>query len=109
MCATEIKKQLRTRDLRPNADQLICHTKVSFIEFDKHFLDYQNNIFRSFNFLEIKREQGEKFADCYSRFRFEVVEYNNGESLVRLLRDKIIQGLKGKELQYRLTSEIRNK
>ncbi|GFX78464.1 reverse transcriptase domain-containing protein [Trichonephila clavipes] len=76
-------------------------------EFDKYFLHYQNKIFASFKFLEIK--QGEKFTDYYSRLRNAVVECNYGESQDRMLRDKLIQGLLDKALQERLIRETSKK
>ncbi|GFV95495.1 reverse transcriptase domain-containing protein [Trichonephila clavipes] len=78
-------------------------------EFDKHFLDYQNEIFASFQFLEIKQEQGEKFTDYYSRLRNAVVECNYGESQDRMLRDKLIQELLDKALKESLIRETSKK
>ncbi|GFY57611.1 reverse transcriptase domain-containing protein [Trichonephila inaurata madagascariensis] len=78
-------------------------------KFDKYFLDYQNEVFASFKFLEIKQEQGEKFTDYYSRLRNAVVECNYGESQDRMLRDKLIQGLLDKALQERLIRETSKK
>ncbi|GFR31853.1 reverse transcriptase domain-containing protein [Trichonephila clavata] len=78
-------------------------------EMDKYFLDYENEIFASFKFLEIKQEQGGKFTDYYSRLRNAVVKCNYGESQDRMLRDKIIQGQLDKALQERLIRESSKK
>ncbi|GFX36300.1 reverse transcriptase domain-containing protein [Trichonephila clavipes] len=78
-------------------------------EFDKYFLDYQNEICASFKFLEIKQEQGEKLTDYYSRLHNAVVECNYGKLQDRMLRDKLIQGLLDKALQERLIRETSKK
>ncbi|GFR22748.1 reverse transcriptase domain-containing protein [Trichonephila clavata] len=109
LCGEELKKQLRAFDLKPND---VCEgvtLQQVLQEFDKYFLDYQNEIFASFMFLEIKQEHGEKFTDYYSRLRNVVVECNYGESQDRMLRDKIIQGLLDKALQERLIRETSKK
>ncbi|GFX89474.1 reverse transcriptase domain-containing protein [Trichonephila clavipes] len=98
----EFKKQLRAFDLKPNDDCEGVILQQVLQEFDKYFLDYQNEMFASFKFLEIKQEQGEKFTNYYSRLRNAVVECNYGESQDRMLRDKLIQGLLDKALQERL-------
>ncbi|GFW63935.1 reverse transcriptase domain-containing protein [Trichonephila clavipes] len=105
----ELKKQLRAFDLKPNDDCEGVILQQVLQEFDKYFLDYQNKIFASFKFLEIKQEQGEKFTDYYSRLRNAVVECNYGESQDRMLRDKLIQGLLDKALQERLIRETSKK
>ncbi|GFY79409.1 retrovirus-related Pol polyprotein from transposon 17.6 [Trichonephila inaurata madagascariensis] len=105
----ELKKQLRVFDLKPN-DGCEGVTLQQFLqEFDKYFLDYQNEVFASFKFLEIKQEQGEKFTDYYSRLRNAVVECNYDESQDRMLRDKLIEGLLDKALQKRLIRETSKK
>ncbi|GFY48539.1 reverse transcriptase domain-containing protein [Trichonephila inaurata madagascariensis] len=107
----ELKKQLRAFDLKPNDGCEGVTLQQMLQEFDKYFLDYQNEIFASFKFLEIKQEQGEKFTDYYSRLRARnaVVECNYGESQGRMLRDKLIQGLLDKALQERLIRETSKK
>ncbi|GFV44084.1 reverse transcriptase domain-containing protein [Trichonephila clavipes] len=105
----ELKKQLRAFDLKPNDDCEGVILQQVLQEFDKYFLDYQNKIFASFKFSEIKQEQGEKFTDYYSRLRNAVVECNYGESQDRMLRDKLIQGLLDKALQERLIRETSKK
>ncbi|GFU21599.1 transposon Tf2-12 polyprotein, partial [Nephila pilipes] len=109
LCGEELKKQLRAFDLKPNDGCEGVTLQQVLQEFDKYFLDYQNEIFASFKFLEIKQEQGEKFTDYYSRLRNAVVECNYGESQDRMLRDKIIQGLLDKALQERLIRETSKK
>ncbi|GFY12909.1 reverse transcriptase domain-containing protein [Trichonephila clavipes] len=103
------KKELRAFDLKPN-DGCEGRTLQQLLqEFHKYFLDYQNEIFASFKFLEIKQELGEKFTDYYSRLRYAVVECNYGESQGRMLRDNIIQGLLEKALQERMIKETSKK
>ncbi|GFS39364.1 transposon Tf2-12 polyprotein, partial [Nephila pilipes] len=109
LCGEELKKQLRAFDLKPNDGCEGVTLQQVLQEFDKYFLDYQNEIFASFKFLEIKQEQGEKFTDYYSRLRNAVVECNYGESQDRMLRDKIIQGQLDKALQERLIRETSKK
>ncbi|GFQ71510.1 reverse transcriptase domain-containing protein [Trichonephila clavata] len=67
LCGEELKKQLRAFDLKPNDGCEGVTLQQVLQEFDTYFLDYQNEIFASFMFLEIKQEQGEKFTDYYSR------------------------------------------
>lgn len=62
-------------------------------EFYKHFIEHQNEIFASFKFLEMKDEQGEKFAGYYSRLLCAVVECNYDESQDCKLHQKIMQSL----------------
>ncbi|GFY52356.1 reverse transcriptase domain-containing protein [Trichonephila inaurata madagascariensis] len=109
LCGEELKKQLRAFDLKPNDGCEGVTLQQGLQEFDKYFLDYQNEVFASFKFLEIKQEQGEKFTDCYSRLRNAVVECNYGESQDHMLRDKLIQGLLDKALQERLIRETSKK
>ncbi|GFY68623.1 reverse transcriptase domain-containing protein [Trichonephila inaurata madagascariensis] len=93
LCGEELKKQLRAFNLKPNDSCEGGTLQQVLQEFDKYFLDYQNEIFASFKFLVIKQEQGEQFTDYYSRLRKDVVECNYGESQDRMLCDKLIQGL----------------
>lgn len=109
MCGEELKKQYRSFDLKPAAESTEVTLKQILDEFDKYFLDYQNEIFASFKFLEIKQEKGEKFTEYYSRLRSAVVECNYGQAMERMLRDKIIQGLSDKALQERLIRETSRK
>ncbi|GFR02550.1 reverse transcriptase domain-containing protein [Trichonephila clavata] len=109
LCGEELKKQLRAFDLKPNDGCEGVTLQEVLQEFNKYFLEYQNKIFASFKFLEIKQEQGEKFTDYYSRLRNAVVECNYGESQDRMLHDKIIQGLLDKALQERLIRETSKK
>ncbi|GFY79270.1 reverse transcriptase domain-containing protein [Trichonephila inaurata madagascariensis] len=109
LCGEELKKQLRAFDLKPNDGCEGVTLQQVLQEFDKYFLDYQNEVFDSFKFLEIKQEQGEIFTDYYSRLHNAVVECNNGESQDRMLRDKLIQGLLDKALQERLIRETSKK
>ncbi|GFY47364.1 reverse transcriptase domain-containing protein [Trichonephila inaurata madagascariensis] len=105
----ELKKQLRAFYLKSNngCEGVTLHQVLQ--EFNKYFLDYQNEVFASFKFLEIKQEQGEKFTDYYSRLRNAVVECNYGESQDQMVRDKLIQGLLDKALQERLIRETSKK
>ncbi|GFX69410.1 reverse transcriptase domain-containing protein [Trichonephila clavipes] len=102
LCGEELKKQLRAFDLKPNYGFEVVTLQQVLREFDKYFLDYQNEIFAFFKFLEIKKEQGEKFTDYYSGLRNAVVECNYDKSQDRMLRDKLIQGLLDKALQESL-------
>lgn len=108
VCGEELKKQLRTFELAP-ADGTEVTLEQILQEFDKYFLEYQNEIYAAFKFLEMKQERGEKFADFYSRLRSAVVECNYGQLQDRMLRDKIIQGLGDKPLQERLIRETSRK
>ncbi|GFW20579.1 reverse transcriptase domain-containing protein [Trichonephila clavipes] len=109
LCGGDLKKQLRAFDIKPNDGCKGVTLQQVLQEFDKYFLDYLNEIFASFKFLEIKQEQGEKFTDYYSRLRIAVEECNYGESQYRMLRDKLIQGLLDKALQERLLRETSKK
>ncbi|GFY67495.1 reverse transcriptase domain-containing protein [Trichonephila inaurata madagascariensis] len=109
LCGEELKTQLRASDLKPNDGCEGVTLQQVLQEFDKYFLDYQNEVFASLKFLEIKQEQEEKFTDYYSRLRNAVVECNYGESQDRMLRDKLIQGLLDKALQERLIRETSKK
>lgn len=79
VCGDELKKQFRSFDLAPEAEVEEVSLKQILDEFDKYFVDYQNEIYASFKFLEIKQEKGEKFSDFYSRLRCAVVECNYGQ------------------------------
>ncbi|GFY49907.1 retrovirus-related Pol polyprotein from transposon 17.6 [Trichonephila inaurata madagascariensis] len=109
LCGEELKKQTTAFDLKPNDGCKGVTLQQVLQEFDKYFLDYQNDIFASFKFLEIKQEQREKITDYYSRLRNAVVECNYGKSQDRMLRDKIIQGLLDKALQERFIRETSKK
>lgn len=109
VCGDEIKKQLRAFDIQPATGVDHVSLKQILEEFDKYFADYQNEIYATFKFLEIKQEKGEKFADYYSRLRCAVIECNYGDAQDRMLRDKIIQGLNDKPLQERLIRETSKK
>lgn len=109
VCGDELKKQFRSFDLAPEAEVEEVSLKQILDEFDKYFVDYQNEIYASFKFLEIKQEKGEKFSDFYSRLRCAVVECNYGQLMERMLRDKIIQGILDKPLQERLIRETSKK
>ncbi|GFS56116.1 reverse transcriptase domain-containing protein [Trichonephila inaurata madagascariensis] len=109
LCGEELKKQLQAFDLKLNDGCEGVTLQQVLQEFDKYFLDHQNEVFASFKFLEIKQEQGEKFTDYYSRLRNAVVECNYGESQDCMLRDKLIQGLLDKALQERLIRETSKK
>ncbi|GFX57864.1 reverse transcriptase domain-containing protein [Trichonephila clavipes] len=109
LCGEELKKQLRAFDLKPNDGCEGVTLQQVLQEFDKYFLDYQNEIFASFKFLEIKQEQGGKFTHYYSRLRNAIVEGNYGESQDHMLQDKLIQGLLDKALQERLNRETSKK
>ncbi|GFT16986.1 hypothetical protein NPIL_333211 [Nephila pilipes] len=84
LCGEELKKRLRTFDLKPNDGCEGVTLQQVLQEFDKYFLYYQNEIFVSFKFLEIKQGQGEKFTDYYSRLHNAVVECNYGETQDRM-------------------------
>lgn len=109
VCGEELKKQLRAFDLKPAVGTEQVSLQQILEEFDKYFLDYQNEVYASFKFLEIKQERGETFSNFYSRLRSAVVECSYGTSQDRMLRDKIIHGLLDKPLQERLLRETSKK
>ncbi len=86
VCGEELKKHLRAFDLQPAGENEIVTLQQILDEFDKYFKDYQNEVYASFKFLEIKQMKGEHFSDYYSRLRSAVVECNYGALQDRMLR-----------------------
>ncbi|GBL83198.1 hypothetical protein AVEN_165396-2-1, partial [Araneus ventricosus] len=104
----ELKTQYRSLDIKPKAGETELKLVQILDEFDKFFGDYENEIFASFVFLEIKQKPHEKFQEFYTRLKLaaEDCNYDNPE---RMLRNKIVQGINDKPLQERLLRETSRK
>lgn len=105
VCGEELKTLYRTMSLKPSPPEKEITLDQILTEFDRQFEDYQNEIYASFLFLEIKQKQGEKFQEFFCRLKLAVEDCNYGTNSDRMLRDKIIHGLQDKPLQERLLRE----
>ncbi|GBN60814.1 hypothetical protein AVEN_256850-1 [Araneus ventricosus] len=104
-----MKKQFRSFNLKLEGAATEVTLQQILDEFDKFFKDYQNEIYASLKFLEMKQERDEKFPDYYSRLKIAVTECNYGNLANRMVRDKIVQGLLDKPLQESLIRETARK
>ncbi|GBN56208.1 hypothetical protein AVEN_39880-1 [Araneus ventricosus] len=104
VCGDELQKQFRSFGLKPEGT-----LQQILDEFDNFFKDYQNEIYVSFKFLEMKQSREDKFSDYYSRLKSAVTEFNYGNLSDRVICDKIVQGLLDKPLQERLIRETARK
>lgn len=70
--------------------------------FDEYFAPKQNELINTFNFHTRKQEDGETFDNFYSEIKKLVKNCNYKELEDRMLRDRIVMGVKDQKIQRKL-------
>lgn len=100
-CIGQPAQELYFNTLQPNHSDDMKLEEVILI-FEKYFQPKTNEIINTFHFNQKFQEDGENFDNFYTELRKIALNCNFDTFMERMLRDKIIHGIKDRNVQQKL-------